>query len=169
MESTLVLAGRKGLRCAARRAAMVKERMGGSNALAVALLAPLVLLLASAAGASEAELKIPDLGSVSFLGIPGHSLLLFGLLVCIGGMIFGLVQYMQIRSLPVHKAMAEISELIYETCKTYLSTQGKFIAVLWAFIGIIIVVYFGLLQHLAASSVEISIVPTLMPACSGIA
>ena len=102
-----------------------------------------VSLFATAAGASEADLTIPDLGSVNFVGMSGHNLLLFGLIICIGGMAFGLVQYMQIRKLPVHRAMLEISEIIYETCKTYLITQGKFIAILWVFIAVIMVVYFG--------------------------
>jgi K(+)-stimulated pyrophosphate-energized sodium pump len=117
------------------------------------LLALAASLCATVAGASEAELKIPDLGSVTFLGMSGHSLLLFGLIVCIGGMVFGLVQYMQIRSLPVHTAMREISELIYETCKTYLITQGKFLAILWAFIAVVMVVYFGFLLHFSAGQV----------------
>jgi len=102
---------------------------------------------ASGAWASEAELKIPDLSKVSFVGISGHNLLLLGLIICLGGMVFGLLQFMQIRSLPVHRAMREISELIYETCKTYLITQGKFLAILWAFIAVIMVVYFGFLLH----------------------
>ncbi|MEK6717625.1 MAG: sodium-translocating pyrophosphatase, partial [candidate division NC10 bacterium] len=85
----------------------------------------------------------------------GHNLLLFGLLICIGGMGFGLVQYLQIRKLPVHRAMSEISDLIYETCKTYLITQGKFIAILWAFIAVIMVVYFGFLLHFSAGRVFI--------------
>ena len=117
----------------------------------------LVLLAASSASASEAELKIPDLGSVSFLGISGHNLLLYGLVICFLGMGFGLVQYVQIRNLPVHKAMLEISELIYETCKTYLITQGKFLAILWAFIATIMVVYFGFLLHYATIQVVIII------------
>jgi K(+)-stimulated pyrophosphate-energized sodium pump len=112
-------------------------------------------LWATAAWASEAELKIPDLGSVNFLGVSGHNLLLFGLIVCIGGMVFGLVQFMQIRDLPVHRAMREISELIYETCKTYLITQGKFLAILWAFIAVIMVVYFGFLLHFTAAQVTV--------------
>jgi K(+)-stimulated pyrophosphate-energized sodium pump len=110
---------------------------------------------ATTAWASEAELKIPDLTSVNFLGTSGHNLLLFGLLICIGGMIFGLVQYMQIRKLPVHRAMLEISDLIYETCKTYLVTQGKFLALLWAFIAAIMVVYFGFLLSFSADRVLI--------------
>jgi len=107
----------------------------------------LLMLAGSTAFASEAELKLPDLSSVSFLGMPGSTLLWIGFFICLGGMLFGLVQFMQIRNLPVHKAMLEISELIYETCKTYLITQGKFIAILWAFIAAIIVIYFGVLGH----------------------
>ncbi len=101
-----------------------------------------VLLPAGFAHASEAELKIPDLSSVSFMGVNGHALLLGGLVICVLGCVFGLVQYVQIRNLPVHKSMREVSELIYETCKTYLVTQGKFIAILWAFIATVIVIYF---------------------------
>jgi K(+)-stimulated pyrophosphate-energized sodium pump len=108
------------------------------------LAASAALLLASApAFASEAELVIPDLGSVSFLGVTGHNLLLAGLVICVLGVVFGLVQSMQISRLPVHKSMKDISELIYETCKTYLVTQGKFLAVLWAFIAAIMVWYFS--------------------------
>ena len=116
----------------------------GSVLLSVLVLA--VLLPASLAGASEADLKIPDLSSVKFLGgISGHALLFAGMIICVLGCLFGLVQYVQLRNLPVHKSMREISELIYETCKTYLLTQGKFIALLWAFIAAVIVVYFGYL------------------------
>ncbi|MBI5744085.1 MAG: sodium-translocating pyrophosphatase [Elusimicrobia bacterium] len=93
--------------------------------------------------ASEAELVIPDLSSVSFLGLSGHNLLLAGLVICVLGVFFGLVQSMQISKLPVHKSMKEVSELIYETCKTYLVTQGKFLAILWVFIAAIMVWYFS--------------------------
>ncbi len=102
---------------------------------------------APSAWASEAELVLPDLGSVSFLGMSGHSLLLAGLLICLLGFGFGLLMYRQLKSLPVHRSMREISELIYETCKTYLFTQGKFIAILWVFIAAIMVAYFGWLRH----------------------
>ncbi len=125
--------------------------VGGLAALAISL-------QAGTAWASEAELKIPSLGSVDFLGMSGHNLLLFGLVICVGGMVFGLVQYMQIRKLPVHRAMLEVSELIYETCKTYLITQGKFLAILWAFIAAIMVVYFGLLLSFSAGRVFIIVV-----------
>ncbi|HVP43083.1 MAG TPA: sodium/proton-translocating pyrophosphatase, partial [Terriglobales bacterium] len=99
-------------------------------------------------GGGEASLKLPDLTSVSFLNdaINGHSLLMIGLLFCVAGLGFGMVIYYQLKNLPVHRSMREISELIYETCKTYLVTQGKFILILWAFIAVVIVLYFGVLS-----------------------
>ena len=112
---------------------------------AAAALLPLLVTAPAFAG-GEADLNIPPLEG-SFLGMTGHNLLLIGLLVCFAGIAFGVVQYAQIRRLPVHQSMAEISELIYETCKTYLLTQIRFIAVLWAFIAVIIVAYFKFLAH----------------------
>ncbi len=105
----------------------------------------------------EASLKLPDLSSVSFLNgaIDGHRLLMIGILFCIFGLGFGMFIYMRLKNLPVHNSMREISELIYETCKTYLVTQGKFILFLWAFIAVIIVLYFGVLQHMEAMRVAI--------------
>ncbi|MFZ4579922.1 MAG: sodium/proton-translocating pyrophosphatase, partial [Myxococcota bacterium] len=91
----------------------------------------------------EANLKLPDLGSQSFLGVPGNTLLMAGLAVCALGLLFGLIIYAQLKKMPVHKSMLEVSELIYETCKTYLITQGKFLMMLWVFIGIIAAIYFG--------------------------
>jgi K(+)-stimulated pyrophosphate-energized sodium pump len=90
---------------------------------------------------------------VSFLGISGHTLLSFGLIVCVLGMLFGLIIFMQLKNLPVHRSMREISELIYETCKTYLTTQGKFILLLEVFIGAIMIVYFGFLRHFEVAKV----------------
>jgi K(+)-stimulated pyrophosphate-energized sodium pump len=99
--------------------------------------------------ASEADLVIPDLSKVTFLGgLDGWTLLLIGLLICFGGLAFGMVMYVRVRNLPVHDSMREISELIFETCKTYLLTQGRFIAVLEILIGIIIAVYFGIISPL---------------------
>src|ERR1700722_14723130 len=109
----------------------------------------LLFLLAVAAGsaplrASEAELKLPDLHAAIFMGgISGPALLMIGLGVSALGFVFGIAMYMHLRNLPVHESMLEISELIYETCKTYLMTQGKFLLILEAFIGAIIVFYFG--------------------------
>ena len=112
----------------------------------------LLTLLAVTAGsaplrASEAELKLPDLHTASFLGgaISGPALLMIGLGISALGFVFGIAMYMHLRDLPVHASMLEISELIYETCKTYLLTQGKFLLILEAFIGSIIVFYFGFL------------------------
>ncbi|MDP1831928.1 MAG: sodium-translocating pyrophosphatase [Geothrix sp.] len=106
------------------------------------------LLAGPAAFAGEAELKIPSLKEQIFMGMTGHNLLLIGLFICLLGIGFGLVQYKQVRDLPVHKAMLEISELIYETCKTYLVTQIKFISLLWAFIAVIMVWYFKFMAHM---------------------
>ncbi len=92
---------------------------------------------------SEFDLELPDLGSVEMLGTNGHTLLLGGLFICFLGLLFGIVTYNQLRKLPVHEEMRKVSELIYETCKTYLATQMKFIGVLWAFISLVIVAYFG--------------------------
>jgi K(+)-stimulated pyrophosphate-energized sodium pump len=110
----------------------------------------LIMLSATAAfaqpeAAGEASLKLPDLSSVTFLGIDGHKILLIGILFCFFGLMFGLAIYMQLKNLPVHRSMREISELIYETCKTYLITQGKFILILESFIAVIIILYFGVL------------------------
>ncbi|HEY7825852.1 MAG TPA: hypothetical protein VIC00_03460 [Candidatus Acidoferrales bacterium] len=80
----------------------------------------------------EANLKLPDLSQVSFLGVNGHRLLVWGILFCIFGLAFGLTIYSKLKNLPVHSSMREISELIYETCKTYLITQGKFLLLLEA-------------------------------------
>ncbi len=113
--------------------------------LAVVVLGTPVLCLAS-----EANLKLPDLDDktqASFMGLSGRSLLMWGLLICLGGMAFGLYYYRKLKALPVHRSMLEVSELIYETCKAYLKTQGKFILMLWVFIAAIIVVYFGFLQQ----------------------
>jgi len=105
-----------------------------------ALLGPAIAL------ASEADIKVPNLKTGNFLGLTGHSLLLGGLVICLLGMVFGAVIFAGLRKLPVHRAMREIAELIYETCKTYLLTQGRFILILWAFIGLIIILYFGVLR-----------------------
>ena len=103
------------------------------------------LALAASGHGGEANLVLPDLRSEYFLGVNGHDLLKIGILVAVAGLVFGLVIGRQLKALPVHRSMREISELIYETAKTYLVTQGKFIALLWAFIAVIIVAYFGFL------------------------
>ncbi len=113
----------------------------------------LAIIFSPALGyAGEADLKLPDLNSAAFLdnvvgggGIGGKDLLYVGLAVSVAGLVFGLIMYRQLKNLPVHKTMLEVSELIYETCKTYLITQGKFLAMLWLFIAAVIGLYFGYL------------------------
>jgi K(+)-stimulated pyrophosphate-energized sodium pump len=113
---------------------------------------------------SEKDLILPNFRDVSFFNgaIDGWTLLAIGIGVCVLGLLFGLVIYQQLKKLPVHKAMKEISELIYETCKTYLGTQGKFIAVLWVFIGIIMVIYFGVIEKMPPVKVIAIIIASLV-------
>src|SRR6478672_11492634 len=106
----------------------------------------------------EANLKVPNLDDpkITFLGgMTGHKLLAIGLAFCALGLLFGLMIYIQLKNLAVHRSMLEISELIYETCKTYLITQGKFILILEAFIAVIIILYFGVLQNYGTQRVII--------------
>jgi K(+)-stimulated pyrophosphate-energized sodium pump len=110
------------------------------------------------AGGGEANLVLPDLSTVNFLGMNGHALLMIGLLFCAGGLLFGLAIYVQLKNLPVHRSMRDMSELIYETCKTYLFTQGKFILLLWAFIAVIIALYFGVLAPVGNVGVTLPII-----------
>ncbi len=119
-------------------------------------------LAAQQHGGGEANLVLPDLSTATFLGIDGRSFLMIGLLVSVLGLAFGLAIYKQLQSMPVHASMLEISELIYETCKTYLTTQGKFLLVLEIFIGVIMVFYFGVLQHMEAFKVAIILVFSLI-------
>jgi K(+)-stimulated pyrophosphate-energized sodium pump len=113
-------------------------------------------LAPTAEPAGEANLKLPDLSSVDFLGMNGHNLLLIGLIFCVLGLLFGLAIYVNLKNLPVHRSMREVSELIYETCKTYLVTQGKFIALLWIFIAVIIALYFGILAPIPGHPVALT-------------
>jgi K(+)-stimulated pyrophosphate-energized sodium pump len=117
----------------------------------------------------EAGLKLPDLSSVSFLGMDGHKLLMIGIIFCIAGLGFGLAIYMRLKNLPVHRAMLEISELIYETCKTYLITQGKFLLLLWVFIAVVIVLYFGVLSPVPGKPVTTTLPIILAFSLVGIA
>jgi K(+)-stimulated pyrophosphate-energized sodium pump len=110
----------------------------------------------------EASLVLPDLSTVEFRGINGRTLLMGGLAVCALGLVFGLSVFTQLKNLPVHPSMLEVSELIYETCKTYLVTQGKFILILELFIGAIMVAYFGLLEHLEPLRVVIILLFSLI-------
>lgn len=113
-------------------------------------------------GGGEANLKVPDLGAASFFGMSGYGLLSVGLAVCALGIVFGIVVFNQLRNAPVHESMREVSELIYETCKTYLATQMKFILLLEVFIGVIIVVYFGILQGFEAFKVAMILLFSLI-------
>lgn len=104
--------------------------------------------------ASEASLVLPDLNQgPKFLGVTGFDVLIWGLLVCVLGGIFGLVMFSRLKKYPVHQAMRDISELIWATCKAYLIKQGKFLGILWALVAVIIVVYFAFLQHMTALQV----------------
>src|SRR5712664_10984 len=131
-----------------------------------ALVATVTLALAAApalaAGGGEASLVVPDLGTVTFGAVSGRALLMWGLVVCALGLVFGTVIYRQLKNLPVHSSMREISELIYETCKTYLIAQGKFLLILEVFIGVIMVLYFGVLLKLDAVKVLIILLFSLI-------
>ncbi|HEX6187585.1 MAG TPA: sodium-translocating pyrophosphatase [Pyrinomonadaceae bacterium] len=120
-------------------------------------------------GGGEAALKLPDLSSVTFRGIDGHRLLLIGIVFCFLGLLFGLWIYIQLKNLPVHRSMREISELIYETCKTYLITQGKFIMLLWVFIAAIVIAYFGILRPVPDHPVFLTVPIILLFSLIGIA
>jgi K(+)-stimulated pyrophosphate-energized sodium pump len=138
---------------------LVSAAKGAAKTCAAATVAMLFTAIAAHAApeaGGEANLKLPDLSSVSFIGgINGHNLLLYGILASVFGLVFGMVSFMKLKNLPVHRAMREISELIYETCKTYLITQGKFLMLLEAFIAVVIVLYFGALLHMEAMRVII--------------
>jgi K(+)-stimulated pyrophosphate-energized sodium pump len=145
--------------------------MFGLMARSVALAAPstpppvVVAQAGQPAHANEASLVLPDLSQVSFFGTPGidgHTLLLFGLIVCALGLVFGLVIMRQLKNLAVHPSMLEISELIYETCKTYLIQQGRFLLILEIFIGTIIAFYFGVLLHFELMKVVIILLFSLV-------
>src|SRR4030042_5830152 len=107
-----------------------------------------LVLMPAMVFAGEADIKIPDLTQVSFIGgsLGGLAILNVGLVICAIGMIFGWLQYKQTKNLPAHQAMLDVSNTIWETCKTYLFQQGKFLAGLWILIAICIVYYFVGLQ-----------------------
>jgi len=122
-------------------------------------------------GGGEANLVLPDLKSVvfsNFFGMNGHTLLTWGLLFCVGGLLFGLAIYVQLKNSPVHRTMLEVSELIYETCKTYLITQGKFIALLWVFIAVVISLYFGWLAPVPNKPIWVTLPVILLFSIIGI-
>jgi K(+)-stimulated pyrophosphate-energized sodium pump len=137
---------------------MMARRSNSRSArhLPLALLAAALVSMAASAAAQpaaapahtpggEVNLKLPSLEQGSFFGLSGHDFLLGGLVVCVLGLLFGLYTYLGVRKLPVHRSMAEISELIYETCKAYLVQQGKLLLILELFIGVVIVAYFWMI------------------------
>ncbi len=140
----------------------------GAMSAALTLLSGTAAMAQETAG-GEASLKVPDLSQVTFLGMDGHKLLIFGLLFCVLGLIFGLTIYNRLKNLPVHRSMREVSELIYETCKTYLITQGKFLLFLWVFIAIVIVLYFGVLSPVPNKPVSTTLPIILLFSLIGIA
>ena len=110
----------------------------------------------------EASLILPDLSQAHFLGLSGTTLLSLGLIVCLGGLVFGVFVYRHLAALPVHRSMRDVSELIYETCKTYLAGQARFLAILEAFIAVIIVGYFGFLRHMETVQVAAILVASVV-------
>ncbi len=125
----------------------------------------LAAALAPSLHAGEADINIPDLSQVSFDalgGVTGVTLMYVGIAFCIIGAIFGLVQYRQTKALPVHSSMGSVSNTIWETCKTYLFTQGKFLAILWVLIGACMIYYFGVLSHMSAGHVVVILLASIL-------
>jgi len=122
------------------------------------------LLMAGAAFAGEADIQLPDLTQVAFMGgsLQGLTILNVGLIICLIGMAFGIMQYVQTKNLPAHKAMLDVSQTIWETCKTYLFQQGKFLIALWILIAICIVYYFGALQGKGVSDIIIILICSIL-------
>jgi K(+)-stimulated pyrophosphate-energized sodium pump len=134
---------------------LCEHARGHRAAWAAALVLAVAIAAAPAAGASQPEaahapggeinIQLPDLNQGDFLGMTGHQILLSGLVVCVLGLLFGAWTYVGVKNLPVHRSMAEVSELIYETCKAYLVQQGRFLLILEVFIGVIMIAYFWLI------------------------
>ena len=124
----------------------------------------MVLLAAGAALAGEADIVLPDLSQVGFLNgtLSGITILNAGLIICVIGMIFGIIQYVQTKNLPAHQSMLDVSQTIWETCKTYLLQQGKFLIALWILIAICIIYYFGALSGMAAGGIFVILVCSIL-------
>ena len=125
----------------------------------------LILLSTTSIYAGEADIKIPPLDAVKFAGLGGVSgatLMNLGIIICAIGAVFGIVQYFQTKALPVHSSMASVSNTIWETCKTYLFTQGKFLAILWGLIAACMVAYFGFLEHKSAGQVIVILLASVL-------
>jgi len=137
----------------------------GSAVMKLALVGMILVAMGSLGYAGEADIKIPDLSQVKFDGLGGVSgaaLMYLGIVICAIGAVFGLVQYMQTKSLPVHESMAKVSHIIWETCKTYLFQQGKFLAILWVLIAACMVYYFMGLQHESINKVVIILLCSIL-------
>src|SRR5262245_40850741 len=126
--------------------------------------AALSLAIPSSLWASEADINIPDLNQVIFFNgaLSGTNVLMIGLVVCLVGMIYGWMQYVQTRNLPAHSSMASVSQIIWETCKTYLFQQGKFLAMLWILIAICMGYYFGVLSHMSTGHVLVILAASVL-------
>lgn len=121
--------------------------------------------LAGNAFASDADIQIPDLTTVKFSGlggVSGISLMYFGIIMCAIGAVFGLVQYMQTKALPVHESMGKVSNTIWETCKTYLIQQGKFLSILWVLIAACIFFYFAVLEKQPIGNVIVILLASIL-------
>ena len=150
----------------ANRTGSARRFLGGAVWSLLGIILSSVSLFAQEPGGhtpgGEANLQLPDLGGAEFLGINGETWLLGGIGICVLGLLFGLLIMKRLKDMPVHHSMLEVSELIFETCKTYLLQQGKFILILEAFIAIIIVVYFGLLVGMEFGRVGIILIFSLI-------
>ena len=121
--------------------------------------------LATNVFAGEADIKIPDLTQVTFpgfFGVSGLTLMYVGIGLCFVGALFGVVQYKQTKALPVHSSMSNVSNTIWETCKTYLFQQGKFLAILWVLIAACIFFYFNVLEHKTILDVAVILAASIL-------
>src|SRR6202521_4188346 len=142
---------------------MLKNTINRTTICLAALAA--VFGVSPSAFASDADINIPDLTFVKFNGLGGVSgatLMYLGLGICLIGAIFGLVQYQQTKALPVHESMAKVSNTIWETCKTYLFTQGRFLAILWVLIAACMVYYFKVLQGNSLGNVIVILLASIL-------
>src|SRR6478609_6883954 len=128
------------------------------------LVATALAAFVPSAFASEADIKIPDLSIVQFFdgALSGNAVLMIGLAVCVVATIYGWMQYLQTKNLQVHSSMAAVSQIIWETCKTYLFQQGKFLAALWVLIAVCMVYYFGVLSHNSAGHVVVILLASVL-------
>ena len=125
----------------------------------------ITLLASTGVYAGESDIHIPDLTTVKFDGlggIKGETLMYLGIVICFIGAAFGLFQYKQTKALPVHESMAKVSHSIWETCKTYLFTQGKFLAILWLLIAACMVYYFKVLQGNTTGNVVVILLASIL-------